>query len=286
MNSINRDVEYEATEVFNIASSHKFTEDEKNYDEYYKCDTYNFSIRRKFQGCTIDYNFTYYPNEDGTEKQVGCNTHFSSKTSAIVNINYELKDGCLNRGNLYDNIQHELTHVLKGIFSIKKGWWDVESNMENMLVAIKTFYNSNNLYYEIIGYVFYVGLNEEQDAFVNGLYASIKYNLANGVLPNQFIKDTTLYNRMRELIIIRENLDKCFSNNEFIEALNRFSQMSRYKKPITKELFLKKINYTLNRIKSKFLNMIKAYKKYVTVSGLMIRGDIVSMIVQQFLNFK
>lgn len=284
-NSINREVEGEATEIFDIVSKHKFTEDEKGYDEYYKCDAYNFSIRREFKGCTIDYNFTYYPNEDGVERQMNCNSYVFSKTLAMVNINYELKDGCLTWGDLYDSIQHELTHVLKGIFSFEKNR-RYEPKAGNMIVATNTFCNSNNEYERIIGNVFYMGLNDEQDAYINGLYASIKKNLANGILPNQFIKETPLYKKVYWLVNIRENLDSYFSNEEFINALNRFSQMSRYKKPITKELFLKKINYILVRIKSKFLNMIEAYKKYVTVSGLMIRGDIVSMIVQQFLNFK
>ena len=38
--------------------------------------------------------------------------------------------------------------------------------------------------------------------------------------------------------------------------------------------------------KSKYLNMIKAYKKYITRSGMMIRGDVISILANRFSFFR
>ena len=127
-----------------------------------------------------------------------------------------------------------------------------------------------------------MGIEDEQDAYINGLYAKIKEVLPKGFNPSEVIKDSTLYDKVIELLNIRNNIDSYFNNAEFIKALDIFKNMSNYKNGLTRETFIKKINHTLERIKTKYLNMVKVYQKYMMRSGIMIRGDVISILANSF----
>lgn len=279
--TINKEVDDEANEVYNIICDHKYTEDERINVEGCK-EVYQMTLKRDFLGRKITYIVNYYVYNDGVRHNLPCQSSVIDKYGGIVNINYDLESCPMSYGDLHDSIQHELTHVLKQLISYSKKPI-YKSRVRNMIPVINDFYCSNDKYAKVIGCVFYMGLNDEQDAYINGLYAGIKNALTNGVQPYEYVRKSELYQKVHELIEIRNNLDSYFSNEEFLKILDLFKQYSNYNKGLNKETFLKKINFTLDRIKKKFLTMIKAYQKFLTRSGIVIHGDIVGLIVQQFL---
>lgn len=283
-NTINREIDEEANTVYEIITSHKYTKDEEieNNGNYL---AYCVKFKRQFIGSTIDYTVNYFLFNDYKRHNLSCDSVVIDKNYGIININYDLECGALSLGDLHDSIQHELTHVFKWLKSFAKKR-NYKPKARYIISAVTDFYNSDNPYEKAIGCVFYMGLNDEQDAYINGLYADIKENIPHNMFSGDFIKKSALYFKIVELINIRNNLDKYFSNNEFMAALEKFKKYSKYKNGLTKETFLKKIDYTLNRIKIKFLNMIKAYQKYLTRSGIAIRSDVISLIVGQFLNYR
>jgi hypothetical protein len=241
-NSINGDVDEEAYNVYKIILSHQFSKNEKLKDANYGCDVYQFSFNRNFQSCNILYTIKFFDYRDGVAHNLDSGSVVLSKTSAFININYDLECGSLSRGDLHDSIQHELTHVLKGIKVYDKNR-NYEPKALSVIQIADAFYNSKDEYEKAIGCVFYMGLNDEQDAYINGLYAQIKNNLHNGALPRHFIKQTPFYQKVGEIKSIKNNIDSYFSNENFLCAVERFKRQSKYKKPITKDLLINKINY-------------------------------------------
>ena len=281
-NSINKEVDEEAKEVYDIICGHKYTEDERVNDDI--CDdVYQITLKREFLGKKIIYVVKYYVFNDDKRHNLDCGCSVIDKYGGTIYINYDLECCPMSYGDLHDSIQHELTHTLKLMMSFGKTPKYRPLN-GNIVSAINAFYSSSNEYEKAIGCVFYMGLNDEQDAYINGLYASIKEGLLNGVQPCDIVKQSPLYQKVRELIEIRNNLDSYFSNEEFLKAIALFKQYSKYKNGLTKETFLKKINYTLERIKKKFFNMLKAYQKFMARGGAIVHGDIIGLIIQQFLS--
>ena len=281
-NSINKEVDEEAKEVYDIICDHKYTEDERVNDDI--CDeVYQITLKREFLGKKMLYIFRYYVFNDDKRHNLDCGCSVIDKYGGTVYINYDLECCPMSYGDLHDSIQHELTHILKLMMSFGKNP-KYRPLTRNIVSAINAFYASSNEYEKAIGCVFYMGLNDEQDAYINGLYASIKEGLLNGVQPCDIVKQSPLYQKVRELIEIRSKLDSYFSNEEFLKAIALFKQYSKYKNGLTKETFLKKINYTLERIKKKFFNMLKAYQKFMTRGGAIVHGDVISLIIQQFLS--
>ena len=279
-NSINGEVDKEASEVFNFIINYKYSPNEiAHRDE--ENTIYEISFKRTFMGCVIDYDIQYFVYNDGEYHDMDCYSIPMSKKFASIHIEYDRERGFLSLGELHDSIQHELTHVFKGIkgFGNDKNYGSKTLYIAN---AANYFYCSKNKYMKAIGCVFYMGMNDEQDAYINGIYAAIKENLPKGVSPDEIVRRSQLYDKVIELINIRDNIDAYFSNSEFIEALKMFKNTSKYKNGLTRETFIKKINYTLARIKVKYLNMIKAYQKYITRSGMMIRGDVISILAKSF----
>jgi 8-oxo-dGTP pyrophosphatase MutT (NUDIX family) len=279
-NSINKEVDNEANEVFEIITNHKYKENEVvEKDE--KCVVYQMFFQRNFLGCVVDYNVRFYEYNDGEKHELECHSIPMSNKCASVYINYEWERGFLSLGDLHDSIQHELTHIFKGVKCFEKDerYYPVATNISNIA---NYFYCSNDKNMKAIGCVFYMGLEDEQDAYINGLYAKIKEGLPRGFTPSEVIKDSALYDKVIELLNIRNNIDSYFNNEEFIKALDMFKNVSNYKNGLTSETFRKKINHTLERIKTKYLNMVKAYQKYMTRSGMMIRGDVISILANSF----
>ena len=279
-NSINKEVDAEANDVFEFILKHNYDENEIVAEkEGYVI--YQMKFQRIFMGCTIDYIVNYYDYNDGEKHILDCYSMPISEECGTIHIEYELERGSLSLGDLHDSIQHELTHILKGIKCYGKDK-KYRPSARYVFNTANAFYQSKNIFENIIGCVFYMGLEDEQDAYINGLYAKIKEGLPKGFTPSEVIKDSALYDKVIELINIRDNIDSYFANDEFIEALHNFKMMSNYKNELTKETFIKKINHTLQRIKTKYLNMVKAYKKYITRSGMMIRGDVISILANSF----
>lgn len=281
-NSINKEVDEEAKEVYDIICDHKYTEGERVNDDI--CDeVYQITLKREFLGKKILYVVKYYVFNDDKRHNLDCGCSVIDKYGGTVYINYDLECCPMSYGDLHDSIQHELTHILKLMMSFGKDT-KYRPITRNVVSVINAFYSSSNEYEKAIGCVFYMGLNDEQDAYINGLYASIKEGLLNGVQPCDIVKQSPLYQKVRELIEIRNNLDSYFSNEEFLKAIALFKQYSKYKNGLTKETFLKKINYTLERIKKKFFNMLKAYQKFMVRGGAIVHGDVIGLIIQQFLS--
>lgn len=279
-NSINGEVDKEASEVFNFIINYKYSPNEITHRDEEKT-IYEISFKRTFMGCVIDYYIQYFVYNDGECHDMDCYSIPMSNKFASIHIEYDRERGFLSLGELHDSIQHELTHVFKGIKGFENNK-DYGSKTLYIANAANYFYCSKNKYMKAIGCVFYMGMNDEQDAYINGMYAAIKESLPKGVSPDEIVRRSQLYDKVIELINIRDNIDAYFSNSEFIEALKMFKNTSKYKNGLTKETFLKKINHTLVRIKEKYLNMIKAYQKYITRSGMMIRGDVISILAKSF----
>ena len=279
-NSINKEVDIEANNVFEFILKHNYDENEI-VDEKEGCVVYQMKFQRMFMGCTIDYIVNYFEYNDGEKHALDCYSIPISEKCGSIHIEYEMERGALSLGDLHDSIQHELIHIMKGIKCYGKSK-KYRPLARYIFDAANAFYKSNNSYEKIIGCVFYMGLEDEQDAYINGLYAKIKEGLPKGFTPSEVIKDSALYDKVIELINIRDNIDSYFANDEFIEALDNFKMMSNYKNELTKETFIKKINHTLQRIKTKYLNMVKAYQKYMRRSGMMIRGDVISILANSF----
>ena len=279
-NSINGELDKEASEVFNFVINYKYSPNEIVHRDEEKT-IYEISFKRTFMECVIDYCIQYFVFNDGEHHEMNCYSIPMSNKFASIHIDYDRERGFLSLGELHDSIQHELTHVFKGIKGFEN---DMKYGSKTLYVAnaANYFYCSKNKYMKAIGCVFYMGMNDEQDAYINGMYAAIKENLPKGVSPDEIVRRSQLYDKVIELIDIRDNIDAYFSNSEFIEALKMFKKASKYKNGLTKETFLKKINYTLARIKEKYLNMIKAYQKYITRSGMMVRGDVISVLAKSF----
>lgn len=279
-NSINKDVDKEANEVYDIICKHKYTESERVKNDI--CDeVYEIMIKREFLGKKITYDVKYCVFHDGERHNLDCWSLVSDNRGGTIHINYDLECCPMSYGDLHDSIQHELTHALKSIYSFEHDETYRPATM-NLIPLINMFYCSDDKYAKAIGCVFYMGLNDEQDAYINGLYAGIKNAIINRVQPYEYVRKSELYHKVRELIEIRNNLDSYFSNEDFLKMLDLFKQHSHYKKGLNKETFLKKINYILDRIKKKFFNMLKAYQRFIYSGGMIIRGDIIGAIIQQF----
>lgn len=279
-NSINKETDNEANDVFEFILKHNYDKNEV-VDKKEGCVVYEMKFQRVFMGCTIDYTVKYFDYNDGEKHVLDCYSMPISDKCGSIHIEYEMERGALSLGDLHDSIQHELTHIMKSIKCYGK-YRKYRPLARYIFGAANAFYKSNNLYEKIIGCVFYMGLEDEQDAYINGLYAKIKEGLPRGFTPSEVIKDSALYDKVIELLNIRNNIDSYFNNEEFIKALDMFKNVSNYKNGLTSETFRKKINHTLERIKTKYLNMVKAYQKYMTRSGMMIRGDVISILTNSF----
>ena len=136
-----------------------------------------FSIHSK--KVNILYNFYYFDTENdylAYKKQNPSITQAETNTTDnadefLIKVNYVVYDGVLN-DMLFDQMQHELNHAFQQIISGKKyTYGKVRQHIQKIPKALL-----NDKEIRCANFILYMSRNFEQDAFANGLYASLMRN--------------------------------------------------------------------------------------------------------------
>jgi hypothetical protein len=281
-NSINREIENAAYQIYGFVLEHHLDESEK-VEENNDFALYKFDKIFKFFNTKIFVFFEFRKYKDGN-KIVDCDSTSatSSGKGATMTIRYNTTKGTFSCGELYDSIQHELTHIFKETKPFQKNpsYWAPKALRVSSISG--SYYRSKNKYQKIIGTVFYMLLKDEQDAYINGLYASIKNNYMNGIMPYKTIGQSPLIAKIKELLDIKEMLNELFADQKFINELNYFEKNIHYYKHLNKTEFEKKIDIIIERLCIKFANMIKAFQKFLLNSGMRVNGKLNNLTLSMF----
>lgn len=281
-NSINSDVDKKSNEIFSTITT-RFKKVEKDcglypseIEKYKTNEGYKYEIVDKFLDCRFRLYSTFlnYNNQQTMQEGTSRNYPFSwgsstflpdNKNNNSIYIYCSCINGKYNKLELFDTIQHELQHMLKTIKNNRK-----LPNL-NFINIAKNYYNSKNDYQHKIGTVLYLANEEEQDCFINGLFAQLKADF-----PTQdwqiidVCQNSELYKIVDELIYFKNNYGKYLNNPEFIKEIERLEQDNRI--DINRNSLRKRIDLILLRIEKKFKNMLKYYKKWCYCNGY--RGEI------------
>lgn len=281
-NSINSDVDNKSNEIFNtIVSRYKKKEKDNSLyqseiDQYKTNDGYKYEISDKFLECKFRIYITFlnYNNSQTMEEGTGRNYPFSWGNSTFLPMNKNDNsiyiycsciNGNYNRFELYDTIQHELQHMLKTIKNNRK-----LPNL-NFINIARNYYNSKNDNQHKIGAVLYLTSEEEQDCFINGLFAQLKADF-----PTQdwqiinICENSEIYKIAEELLYFKTNYNNYLNNPEFIKEISKLEQDKRI--DINRSSLRKRIDLILLRLEKKFKNMLKYYRKWCYSNGY--RGEI------------
>lgn len=154
------------------------------------------------------YNFYNKKIYDDKKNDIDLNstTYFYNEKNVVVNIEGYSISGTINESDLSDTIQHEINHVFQKVqgkrSNIKK---DILYSKVKNVFRVKTDKEINTIANSL-----YYSFDDEQDSFVNGLYA---YLMSSGLMVSwdKIKKNTIVYKgmeSMRESLKLLENIDE------------------------------------------------------------------------------
>lgn len=272
-NTINDEADTAADEIYRAIRYQKFdkskvtkkeTQIEVNGKEI-NLNRYQFSINTTYKQrpiLTTVYVFQFPTEEDydlfienGGEPCEGSSNSYKGRQNFLTIYCY-VSPKYIDYGELYDTIQHELSHLGKTILAGKE--------MEDyglINYAATILHSSDTTYYqELIANICYIGRRDEQDAYVNGAYGYLKEKMPIG--GNDIIKclrETTLYERIDFLERTVKNEKTIFTDKDFINTLHSIPQQYG----LTLSKLRGWLHHGLKRLKRKTANMLAHYERFV-----------------------
>lgn len=270
-NTINREVEAKSEEIYNRIEKLKIYKDCKLAEETENYRKYTYSFADSFCGKNVAWSFVFYDykNDDYYKNNIESNNQYSEgksssndrRASAWIIVNGI--NGWISYSELYDTIMHEVNHIFKS-FSAKKPLGNLSFNG-----LAEMFYNSINKNEHKIGCVLYMMMEDEQDCFINGLYAQFKKNTP--IYDDDFykiIENSSFYDIIEELADLKKNYDIYITDQNFVNAINKCCQIAnKYNIKMSQKIIKQHINTAINRIQEKYNNMLNHYFYYLGRDG-------------------
>lgn len=123
----------------------------------------------------------------------------------LIKVNYVVCDGVLNN-MLFDHMQHEINHAFQQIISGKKyTYGQIRKKIEKLP---KDAFSDKEI--RCASFILYMSRNFEQDAFVNGLYASLMRD------KSYDINNSGAVHNLRQLKGAIRMLSSCQDDDKFI----------------------------------------------------------------------
>lgn len=272
-NTINDEADIVADEIYRAIRYQKFDktkivkkEIQKEMNgKNIKLKEYYFSINSTFKQkpiLTTVYIFQFPIDEDydffiesGGKPCIGNSNSYKGKQNFLTIYCY-VSPKYIDYGELYDTIQHELSHLGKTILAGKEM---EDYGLISYATTILCSTNANQ-YQELIANICYIGRQDEQDAYINGAYGYLKEKMPIG--GNEIIKclrRTTLYERIDFLERTIKNEKTIFKNTEFIKTLQNIPQQYG----LTLSKLRGWLHHGLKRLKRKTANMLSHYERFV-----------------------
>lgn len=228
---------------------------------------YQFSVSAKYNNanvlCTVV--FIEFLSEDEYDKYFdsqrnifpawGTSSSFRGRSN-FMNIYVYKSPTFISYPDVFDTVQHELTHLSKNIITRK----DMEDENFNAFINNIMQYPNPDHYLKLIADICYICRKDEQDACINGAYAYLKRQmpLDGSEIMGKLMK-TYLYNRIKFLKMTIKQLPTVFNDIEFDNVLKEIPQQFN----ITKSKLKEWVYHGLNRLERKTTNMLSNYEKYL-----------------------
>lgn len=218
---------------------------------------------KKFSWMIIGY---IYPDSDNLEDNVGIQFSDGTSTSDGVciflgRIRFSMTErGWFNYGEVADSVYHEMLHLLKA----KKMNKEPGNQDFNAITGIQ--YNTTTGLAKDIAVICYMSREDEQDAYVNGLYGKLKEEFLekrNMSVGNIFYC-SELCQKIGEVKTALDNLSRTplETVNEYLKAYNKDMSSLTYKK------LMNLGKNALTRLSQKTARMLKHYEMYLYRKGL------------------
>lgn len=217
---------------------------------------------KKFSWTIIGY---IYPNSDNLEDNV--NVQFSEGTSTSDGtcifwgkIYFSMTErGWFNYGEVADSIYHEMLHLLK---AKKMG---KEPADQKFIGIANQQYNKNSGIEKDIAVICYMSREDEQDAFINGLYGKLKEEFLQhfNINASDIFYNSELCKKICEVKTALDNLSQTPIDkiNECLKVYNTNTTSLTYKK------LMNLGRNTLARLNQKTARMFKHYENYMYSKG-------------------
>jgi hypothetical protein len=184
---------------------------------------------------TIDFSFINFKTIDAFEKYVDklnlCG--YSSYIQHKIGINFFAISGEIDDKSLYDQCQHELSHLFMAHEKGEKLFSNKRSEDYELSIRLMNGQSDTD---KMLGRVLYLSFNEEQNAFVNGAYRLMVNNFNNSQPYNILLQSDA-----HKILVELKKYEEMLLSDNFDED---------------------KINITLSKIKNKDLNW---FKKWISI---------------------
>ena len=162
--------------------------------------------------------------------------------------------GEMDNTSLSDSLQHEIEHLFQYLKKQRDNIFnDKDTKLYNKAVELISNHPRDSFHYRI-GQAVYLMFDAEQDAFVNGLYASVK-NTPKHIPIYEVMRRSDAYRQIDELRMFNEEIQnpQFFENEEVIECLKFLNKSGKWLKNHTNKAlkrFARKIAHVRNKINS------------------------------------
>lgn len=228
---------------------------------------YQFSVNAKYNNANVLCTVVFYefPSEEEYDKYFdeqrnifpawGTSSSFRGRSN-FMNIYVCKSPTFISYPDVFDTVQHELTHLSKNIITRK----DMEDDNFNAFINNIMRNPNPDHYLKLIADICYICKKDEQDACINGAYAYLKQQMPlDGSEIMRKLLETYLYDRIKFLKMTMEKLPTVFNDVEFDDVLKEIPQQFN----ITKSKLKGWVHHGLNRLERKTTNMLTNYEKYL-----------------------
>lgn len=218
---------------------------------------------KKFSWMIIGY---IYPDSDNLEDNVDIQFSEGAATSDGVciffgRIRFSMTEkGWFNYGEVADSVYHEMLHLLK---AKKMGKESVNQEFNGIT---GTQYNTTTGLAKDIAVICYMSREDEQDAYINGLYGKLKEEFLehHNLNVGNIFYDSELCKKIGEVKTALDNLSRTplETVNEYLKPYNTGNSSLTYKK------LMNLGKNTLTRLNQKTSRMLKHYHQFLYNKGL------------------
>lgn len=177
-------------------------------------------------------------------------------------IEFYVVDNWLSALEVSDTIYHELTHLLKSLKAKKY------IGNEKLNSITNTEYNSKSGLEKAVAAIMYLSREDEQDAYINGLYAQLKQNFYNGDLDiRKTFVNSALYRKLMEVQNSENEIRSNIGTKELGEIISRWNTNQTF---LTKRKLLSLAENIYPRMERKLASMFKHFQQLLLKNGMKI----------------
>lgn len=237
------------------------------YDSRSQMNYHLLSYEHEFEGKKFNWGIIgyIYPNSENLEDNVDIQFSDGASTSDgdrmfFGRIRFSMTErGWFNYGEVADSVYHEMLHLFK---SKKMG---KESGNQEFNAITSTQYNSTTGLAKDIAVICYMSREDEQDAFINGLYGKLKEEFLGhfNINASDIFYNSELCKKIGEVKTALNNLSQTPIEkiNEYLKVYNTNKNSLTYKK------LMNLGRNTLSRLSQKTARMFKHYEKFMYSKG-------------------